>query len=150
VGHVVESLLAWLRFWLSPLGDVASLVGFALTVYVSFGIRKIRKFYVLRARLPELNKRLRTHASNLSNHLNDFRAFRDEALKELTTAEVTLRSLKGKLSGPSRRAVKDSLSRLKQLDRSRLIEQQLREVYLQLVGTHEQLKEEERNLKWER
>jgi hypothetical protein len=147
---VLEFLLASVPRTVSGWADLASILSLAGTVWVLVGIWNISAFYLLRVRLPALNNRLKEHAGNLSNYLNDFPAFKNDALKELAVADATLRSLRKKLPRAERRLVSGLLSSLKRLRRDNPTERALRDFYLQLLNVHEQLKEKEIDLRWER
>lgn len=96
----------WVNF--SNLSDLASIIGFFLTVYVSRGVRKIEKEFLFRARLPSLLKQLQSHATTLSTHLQNFPNSENEVIEELSIAKVNINSLYRKSSGE----IKISLKKL--------------------------------------
>ncbi|MGD0102392.1 MAG: hypothetical protein ABSC60_18865, partial [Acidobacteriota bacterium] len=59
--------------------------------------------FSITARVPELAKQMKQHAARLSEFLNDPVTFQNQLSEELVLAEVTIRSLKEKLSGHPRR-----------------------------------------------
>src|SRR6266446_172939 len=89
----------------SDVGSVASLLSLAITIYLFHAVRRIKSFYVFKARVPELTEQLRTHASRLATLHRDFDGSRDEVLLELGKAEVTLKSLKKKIGRPTKKSV---------------------------------------------
>jgi chaperonin cofactor prefoldin len=102
----LERFIGWLNF--SNLADFLSIIGFFLSVYVSLGIRKIKKEFLFRARLPDLLKQLQKHATALSTLLDDFQNNQDKIIEELSIAKVNINSLYNKSAGE----VKGSLKKL--------------------------------------
>jgi hypothetical protein len=138
---------------LSDAGSYASIASLVLTIVVFLGVRKLRAMYLRTARLPALRGRLRSHASKLASCLNNFAAFHDSATEELFAADATLHSLKRRLDGDARRVVIATLKRLKPITKggaSRVTEQGVRELYVELVRVGEFLKNTELDLTWER
>lgn len=89
----------------SDLGTLASILSFVITLYVFFAVRKIKSFYVSKARVPELIDQLKEHASHLADLHRDFNDSRPQVLLEIGKAEVTLRSLKNKVRRPTKKSV---------------------------------------------
>lgn len=89
----------------SGLGSAASILSLIITLYLFYAIRKIKSFYVSKARVPELIEQLEGYASNLADFHRDFKKSREQVLLEIGKAEVTLKSLKKKVGRPTRKSV---------------------------------------------
>lgn len=69
--------------WLSFFGNIGSLAGFLITLFVLWKAMKARNHYVLIARGPVLVKQLKKTAQRLFNHLNndDYKAAKSELMR---------------------------------------------------------------------
>ena len=74
-------MFEWLT--LSNIGNVASILGIGLSLYVIYNVREIRKSYLFTARAPALLKSLRTHSSNIKDLLKEFETSIEEIETEL-------------------------------------------------------------------
>lgn len=84
---------------ITAFATVVTILSFFMTLYVMFAVKKIRKFYIFNARVPEIIKRLTDITSKISIQLNSFNGI-DRALNEiLVNAEVELSSLTRKVDG---------------------------------------------------
>jgi len=79
---------------LELLGNLSSIVGLGITVWVLLKVRKIQRGYLLRARLPALGRRLGRHRSNLASLLDEYPSSAREVQAELKKCRATLRSLR--------------------------------------------------------
>lgn len=57
---------------LDLVGNLSSILGLGITVWILLKVRKIQRGYLLRARLPVLRRRLGRHRSNLASLLDDY------------------------------------------------------------------------------
>lgn len=135
---------------LSDWGSVASITGLAVTIWVVWTVRNIRNYYVVRTRVPDLAKRLRKHAVNLSEYLNDLPTFAHPAAAELALLEATLGSIKGKLGGDPKKTVKRLLKTVRDARSAPVLEEPTRAIYVELVKANEQIKQLQEDLTWER
>lgn len=94
------------RITFSGVGSAASIISFVITLYLLYAVRKIKSFYVSKARIPELTEQLKEHASKLADFHRDFEESRQQVLLEIGRAEVTLKSLKKKVTRPTRKSVR--------------------------------------------
>jgi hypothetical protein len=102
-----DSLVTEIRkITFSGVGSAASIISFLITLYLFYAVRKIKSFYVSKARIPELIEQLKEHASRLADFHRDFEESRQQVLLEIGRAEVTLKSLKKKVSRPTRKSVR--------------------------------------------
>ena len=68
----IATVSKWLeQLTLSDIGSIASLVGLALTIWVAMAVRRIKARFMITARVPDLAKSLRQHATKLSGFLSD-------------------------------------------------------------------------------
>jgi hypothetical protein len=63
----VSSLASWLTF--QHIADSSSILGFLLTLWVLWTVRKISRYYFSKGRLPSYRKQLEDSASDLSSAL---------------------------------------------------------------------------------
>ena len=97
----------------SALGNTASIISLIITVYLFYAVRKIKSFYVSKARVPELIRELKEHASHLAEFHRDFEDSSEQVLLEIGKAEVTLKSLRNKVQRPTRKSVSRVLKLIK-------------------------------------
>ncbi len=95
----MEDVLSFLRSLLPMAADLTSLVGFVLTVWLALTVQKIRNFYLLGIRGPELARRLVDAASVLSANAATASAKRDEILEAMGSAETALSGLRRRVTG---------------------------------------------------
>jgi predicted ferric reductase len=67
--------------------NLLALLGFIVTVYVGFGIRKIKTHYAAKIRVPELKAQLQIHVSILSELLNDYQNNKNSIAIEIARLE---------------------------------------------------------------
>jgi len=134
---------------LSDWGSFASIAGFLATVCVVLTIKNIRRYYVIRARVPGLAQRLRKAASNLAGYLNNLQSFSNDVAVELASIEAMLESLRRVLRGEYSRTV---AALLKDVGNARKgpSETSVRAVYTDLVKLNEQIRNLQDELTWER
>ena len=148
---IFASMWSWFSSaTLAEWGALASISGLVLTGAVFLGVRRLRAYYVVRKRLPELRKRLIQHSHEISRSLNDFEAFKYQLAEELAQAKATLQSIKKKMTGAEKKEVKKLLGQLKNIDLKNPKEAPVRDCYLGLLHVQEQLKNLEADLAWER
>lgn len=108
---MVEELI----FWLTTVASVFSIVGFVITIYVAWGIRKIKLQMLRRVRLPELHEKLIAHKSRISDSLNTYKGNEEQAIKsireELSEAIAHVKYLQEKTK---RTGVTSTLTRLRE------------------------------------
>ena len=132
-------------------GSIASIVSLLLTIIIFIAIRKIKSYYIFTGRVPELVKSLNKIASEINNCLNDFKGAIHKISMELANAEVTLKTLRNKINN---RSLKKSISKLiKQIKGYKTIndgEKKLRDIYIKLRKIIREIKELQKDQKWER
>lgn len=106
----MESLRVWLRtLTFADLADFLSVIGFCLTVYLLFTIRKIKNYYVFKVRVPDLLKVMAKQASTLAQLHQAFDESKLAILLEIGKAEVTLRSLSPKVDRSIRASINEGI-----------------------------------------
>jgi len=104
----MESFYSWIKnFKFSDFADVISVIGFCFTIYVLLTIRKIKNFYVFKARVPDLLKKVSKHASQLSQFHNNFEDSKPLILLEIGQVEVILKSLNKKVNRQVKSSIKE-------------------------------------------
>lgn len=102
----------------TALGTFSSIVSLLLTVIVYINIRKIRKFYLFTARMPQLCERIALKSSSLLEHLNSFSGVTVTIRTLLTEIEVLLASLNGIVDGVLRKQILALLKEIEAMDKS--------------------------------
>lgn len=148
---LVAAILDWVgRASLGDWGSLASIISLLLTAFVLLNVREIRTFYVARARLPKLAKRLREHSKKVSECLNDFTRFRTPLVQELAQAEATVQSIHRNLPRSGRASAKPLMVSLRAFDKRNPQEGQAQDCYLGMLRLQEHLKHVAADLDWER
>jgi len=136
----------------TPLGDLgaaASIISLIITLFIAYGVHKIRRSFLAKARLPELVSRLRAHASSLSGHLNDFARFGDQARYELARSQATLRSIERKLTAEHRRSCRSVRKKIaRQRRQVQIGSDELASTYEEITLLVEALNEYQQDLQW--
>jgi len=135
---------------LSDIGSFASIISLVLTVIVFFNLRSIKRFYVFKARAPELLNKLIKQASNISSYQSDFLDSRHEIDLEIVQIEINLKSLEKKLPGSLKSSVKRVLKQLKRYDNQDNKPDSLWQFYIDLQKLIAEIHEFQSDLNWER
>lgn len=150
----------------TAIASAASIVSLALTVAVYLGVRKIKRFYIFNARMPDLNERLAVIASKISSQLNSNTLNSDALTETLADAEVTLKSLSRKVGNPIKSEASRILKNIHSIDgRDGFIkkllsnkgehnhnaerEARIREIYVSLYRLNAECKEVYEDARWE-
>lgn len=102
--------------WLSDinnLGSAASIIGLIVTIFIFIEARSIRKSFLRKARLPELNKDLAKAASEISVHIKTWESNKEPALEKFSHAKALLENIRKKLPENERRIVERYLTRFR-------------------------------------
>jgi hypothetical protein len=99
---------------LSDYGNIASIAGFILTIFILLNVRSLRKQYTFKARVPELTRKLNSHASKLADYHQNFEDSREEIILELANSEAVLKSLGEKVNKSTRGSIKILLAQIKE------------------------------------
>lgn len=96
--------------------NATSVISFILTIAVFVGVRRIRKFYIFTARVPDLNGRLSDLASKISSQLNSGSTDSTAITEILADVEVTLKSLIRKVGNPLKSSANKIIKEIRSLD----------------------------------
>ena len=143
----MEIIFSWLN--LERLGSLASIIGLVLTIYVFFGVRKIKQDFLFRVRLPSLLKKIQKHASTISIGLSDFPKSKNAIIEEFAIAEVNIQSLENKSSGAIRSSLKQLRLNIEKLRKTEYIEKDsIRATYLQMNMVIQEITNIQEDDKW--
>ena len=134
----------------TAVANVISIVGFAVAILVYLDVRRIKNFYFLAVRVPDLTGRLGKHASKISSYLNDFDGFLPEIQKELVLAEVTLRSLEAKTQGRLKESISHLVKTVRSYDPNSKDKEGLRTIYVDMIRVQAEIADRQEDQKWER
>jgi len=133
--------------WIALVADFASIAGLFLTVAVFVNLRRIKSFYVFRARVPELTQKIGEKASNISKLLGDSENTKPQVELELAEIVVLVRSLRDKSTGDARLHAKRVLKRLEQ---RAIISANTWDLYVDIQTLLVTFREIQLDLKWEK
>lgn len=85
--------------------NVASILGFIISVYLIFSIRKIHNHFLFKARFPQLKDKLIEMASRLIDLLQDFEKNKLSIKHNLRLIDTILKNLQKKVHGDSKRTI---------------------------------------------
>ena len=136
----------------ADVGTIASILGLLLTILIFFLIRKIKSFYIFKIRVPGLSKRLQDIASSISSYLNYYESSINSIDEAVATCEVVLKSLKGKLSGSIKKAIKALIKKIGNYQNSYdyKTKDNIWDIYISILKISEEIKELQEDYKWER
>src|SRR5574341_2319907 len=121
-------------------GLILSIVSLILTVWVAFNVREIRRSYAFRARVPNLRTRLRQHAKQISQYMEELEDSRRQIRIVFGEAENTLNSLKGRVPKGMMPSVLRVLRKLKAVDAGKASKDEIFDVYAELAKIEDELK----------
>jgi hypothetical protein len=148
---IIEIILNFLKGEaFSIFGTVASMISLVLTVWVLINVGKIKSYYMFAARVPDLNKQLKQHASEISAYLNDFEGFLPQIQLELAQTEIVLRSLKNKLDRQPKKSATQLLKVLRHYDLNSGDKDGLYSIYVDMRKLESEIEDLQEDLKWER
>ncbi|MCL4705750.1 hypothetical protein KJ068_11345 [bacterium] len=125
-----------------------SLISFLLTVSVFLTLRKIRRNYVFKGRVPKLAEDLKKHSSKIIECLNNFDGFLPEIQEELARAKVTTKYLIKNTDGSLRDAIQQLDSKINTYETD-TGESELRKIYLEMVSVNTEILNTFEDKTWE-
>ena len=154
---------------LAIFGSISSILSLALTFAIFLGIRKIKRFYIFTARVPDLNKRLIKIASSISSALTSGSFDTTKLTEILANAEAILKSLTRKVNNPLRSDANKIIKEIRNLERCNGFlcklfgfwgsknasgdednhEEKLRKIYLDLCRLNAECREVYEDARWE-
>jgi hypothetical protein len=138
----------WLSFSLASISGWASILSLLLTGWVWLELRNIRKTYLFRARVPEINVKLSKFASEIADGMNNYNESTSEIAVAVGQSDALLKSLHSKTSGSSKSQAKTCLGLASAYLREPS-EAKIRELYVALRKLEAAVEEQLEDLKWE-
>jgi hypothetical protein len=129
--------------------DVAGLIGFAISVYLFFNIRKIKEFYIFATRTPELLNALKQSASNISKLNADFEENKNHIGTELARTSGILASLRKKAPFAQKRLISGTVSLVENYNSQAKNNKDVWEIYNSIHKIISHLEEILADSKWE-
>ena len=141
---------------INKLGSISSIIGLGFTFFLFMEARWIRKSFIRRARLPELNKELRRTTSDLSENLKVWSNDKNRAIQSFSKVKALLENIKPKLPIDERKKVVAYLSKLQQRrlffikkSMADLSEDSAWKLYTELSGLVTSLEQLAKDSKWD-
>jgi hypothetical protein len=133
----------------SALGNLLSLIGLVLTGIVYLKVRAIEERYLFAARAPELLARLSEQANTIRELLDTFDTSARLLRAEFGQVEATLTSLEGKLRGAPLTSIRPLRQTLRAYD-FRSGPDGAWKVYAEIRRVHEELRNVQEDLQWQK
>lgn len=100
----------------TAIGIISSIASLIVSFFVFLGVKKLKKYYLFKARSPVLASKLSEVASSLSDQLNYFSGMTIELSKSLSKAEAHLESLEKKVDSDLKRSIKSVLCKIRSVN----------------------------------
>lgn len=152
--------MSYLPQWLTDTASISSLIGLIITIFVLYEAKKISQFYLMRVRLPEIINDLENISTKLPEITKNWEESKHERTKELARCNSILKNLKPKLEKYHQKSIKDVIKILESKNifglsfgnkyMSELSQEQIFNIFEKLQIVVEDLKQKNKNLKWER
>lgn len=141
--------------WLQDLNTALSLLGFLITLYVLFEVKRIKASFKARARLPDLIRELGRAGSALSASLDQWPSQRHEAFGQVKIAATLLGSTLEIVSATDRKELKRVKAKLSKAGKGYLLRPQstpadtMWDLYSDVQSCLTSLTQISKNKKWE-
>jgi hypothetical protein len=141
---------------LNVVGSVASIIGFIITCITLYLVRNIKKQFLLKIRIAELQTGLNESVNKISALLNKFDDNENEIKQEINRTYVLLRSVFSKSTNPLRKDIKVVMKMIKwvrlrwriNIKKIKPQEDDLRRIYTELQIAITELKNTMKDLQW--
>jgi hypothetical protein len=90
---------------INSIGNIASIIGVFISLYLIYALRKIHKHFLFKARFPELKRSLSDKSSKLSDLLQDFDNNKPDIKHNLRLIETILKNCEKKVDGEYKKSV---------------------------------------------
>ena len=104
---------SYLPNWLQDFETILSIVGFIITAFLLFEVKKIRSSFLRRARIPEMIDELKSTSQIMSKNINNWNKQKRSFIEQALIAKGILENLKEKLVNSEKKKVNIFLSKLK-------------------------------------
>ena len=130
--------------------SIASIISLALTVWVLITVRNIKNFYLFKARIDTLTRKLKKNTLQIEDNFDDFESQLPQLELKFGQAIVTLKSLKGKLDKQSRKQVDDLLKAIRDYDWASNSREKLWSIFVSMKGIVTQIENLQKDREMER
>lgn len=89
-------MIDWIKHNFNGISGWSSILGFFLSIWVLYTVKKLRKYYIFKARIPEIIKEINKFSKELNSYLDDINNNKNEIIVIIKKCEFTLKSLKQK------------------------------------------------------
>lgn len=152
----IGAFFSWLSGWLrsdpgAAVANAASIAGFALTLYVLFSLRDLRRKFLLKARLPELLSRLADQGTKLAELMG--KGGKGTSYQELSIAiglsKQTLQRVREKLPYRKRKVVDQALIQIEAAAQTMDFNSSVVDIYTAVIVCHADLSDLSKDLAWQ-
>jgi len=139
-----------MEFWnyVSNVGNISSIVGTVISIYLLSTVKKIKNHFLLRARVPEILKVLKKNANDLSDQLRQFENSQKNIEVIFGKIESILKNLVPKITGSTQKSAKFLVKKI-QKNKGTISEDLAWELYTELHAVIEELKQYHEDMKWD-
>lgn len=98
-------MISYFPIWISDTATICSITSLVISIYLIFGINKIKRSFLRKARLPEVLKDLTEANKKLSKNLKDWKSENKYGIEQLIISKGLLKNLKEKLPDNEKKIV---------------------------------------------
>lgn len=95
-------------------GNISSIIGLVISIYLIFGIKRIHNHFLFKARFPKLKFALTKRATELNDLINDFESNEFKIKHNLRLVGAILKNLERKVHGEIKKSVSQLRFEIKQ------------------------------------
>ncbi len=128
-------------------GSIASIIGLAVSLYVLIELKKIKKHYLVRVRLPEQIRELEQLTNAISKNLMDYEINLNKINLDIKKLEPILTNILSKIPARLRKKTKNMIKSLEKSQKN-LTKVKVREIYEESLVFICSLKEFNKDLPW--
>lgn len=89
-------MINWITQNFNSISGWSSIFGFLLSIWVLYTVKKLRNYYLIKARTPEIIKDINNFSKELNSYLRDIENNKNEIIVVVKKCEFTLKSLRRK------------------------------------------------------
>lgn len=93
---LVNKMINWLIANFDSIANWCSILGLLISLFVLYSLKKIRKHFKLKARIPEIVNQLEDFSKELNSYIDDIEGNKNELIIISKRLEYTLKSLREK------------------------------------------------------
>lgn len=93
---MIDLILQWFLKNFNMISGWSSIFGFILSIWVLYTVSRLRNYYFLKGRIPEITKEINKFSKDLNSYLADINNNKSEIVLIIKQCEFTLKSLKKK------------------------------------------------------